>query len=144
MFFCRRQYIESAREAVLDVCRDWISTTGCIATEDGRYCQSIPSYSFRRLAAAACANTSECDPLCLQTLNNATNVMGCCFISRFNDTTEPQRDWMTYKFWQQCGLTSPGFCEELINEAVSEASILRISSLVVPVTLLIVYALIMK
>ena len=115
--FCRRQYFESAINVTPDFCG--IEHT-CEANEEGRYCLAIPELEtdpLERAVSCACTDTCVCDPLCIEALNNGTNALGCCFISRFNDTE--QHDWLAFEFWQQCDLTSPGFCEPSYNDAAS-------------------------
>lgn len=125
--FCRRQYIEST-EAVRGACRLGVFDTlevysSCEANEDGQYCFAITkedSFSIRLPAVHACTNTSVCDPLCIEAINNGTDSIGCCFVTLFNRTFY---DWMTYEFWEQCNLTSTGSCDPLFNEAASNISV---------------------
>ena len=118
--FCRRQYFESAINVTPDFCGIEPPSDTCEANEEGRYCLAIPELEtdpLERAASRACTDTSVCDPLCIEALNNGTNALGCCFISRFNDTE--RHDWLAFEFWQQCDLTSPGFCEPSYNDAAS-------------------------
>ena len=126
--FCRRQFIDSTINAIGDACGLSIGFGDfgpCGANEDGQYCPAIPDSETilrpaDRQASRACTNTSVCDPLCA--LNNGILSLGCCFIDLFNDT-ETQPDWLTFEFWQQCDLTSPGFCELMFNDAPYDSGV---------------------
>ena len=120
---CQIQYVESLLDAIMDIEECDLSTIGinnlCSVNEEGEYCELVrdntADSSIISDAFAYCANTSTCDPLCSQTLNNITS---CCFITQYNETNEDQYDWLSYEFWSRCGLDSPGFCEpEFINGA---------------------------
>ena len=144
--FCRRQFIDSTINATgADMCgisAELSSPYICPAYEDGQYCSAIPdseTWPAAQQASRACTNTSECDPLCVEALNNAIRSLGCCFISLFNDT-ETQPDWLTFEFWQQCDLTSPGFCESRFNYGPHDSGVsLRASTCII----IIAYTLIM-
>ena len=134
--FCRRQFIDSTRNAIDDMCdlsEGFYGPGACLANEDGHYCNAIPgseSHYVYLQVAEVCTNTNVCDPRCVKALNNAVRSLGCCLISFFNNTA--QRDWMTFEFWQQCDLTSPGFCESRFNDAPYNSGVnLRASTCVI-------------
>ena len=114
---CRRQFLESQRAASIEFCDEETNTINdCTVNEFGRYCilEQVNYRSLINVASSSCTNTSTCDPLCVETLSSIT---GCCFISQFNDTSSAESyDWLSYEFWTQCNLTSPGFCELMLND----------------------------
>ena len=141
--FCRRQFIDSTRNAIDDMCDlsgGFYGPGACLANEDGHYCDAIPESETQHVsyrATQACTNTSVCDPLCVEALD--FGLFGCCMISLLNNT-ETQPDWLTFEFWQQCDLTSPGFCESRFNDAPYDSGVsLRASTYVI----IIAYTLIM-
>ena len=84
----------------------------CAANRFGVYCGTIQNDLDNLFAAASesCSNTSTCDPLCIETLNNITNTVGCCFNENYN-TTNSTVDWLSDEFWSKCNLKSPGLCK---------------------------------
>ena len=113
---CRTQYLESLRDATIESCGFYpnvFDSDRCAVNEEGMYCDAIPNDDFFVSIDASdnCADTSTCDPLCINILRNITS---CCFINENNSTS--RYDWLSYDFWSQCGLTSPGFCELKFND----------------------------
>ena len=128
--FCNRKLLYATAEAALSRgCTNVEVTeenermvfTQCAVDEEGRYCQFRPAESLwnqEPALRASCTNTDMCDPLCIATLTNVTNAYGCCFVSELNGTTVDQaRDYLSYEFWQRCGLTSPGFCDVMFGDS---------------------------
>ncbi len=74
----------------------------CGVNEDGHYCQTLLHDTESR---TNCRNESICDSLCIGAINNLNATFGCCLNSVLNRTSG-QRDWLSYDFWQRCGLTS--------------------------------------
>ena len=116
--WCRTEFLESQLQALRDTegCEEYkvqyysahIET--CAANKNGLYCSAAANlYKQKDRAAANCPDTGVCNPLCSKTLNRIMDTSGCCFIVHFNRTF--QWDWLSHKFWQQCGLSSPGRCE---------------------------------
>ena len=111
---CRTEFIDSLQTALLatEGCQDEANQVhaatiqGCAVNEENVYCLLLPDAITSLDAPLRCRNTDVCDPLCIETLNNRTRDIGCCFISLFNETD----DTPDYLSWQRCGLTSPGFC----------------------------------
>lgn len=54
-----------------------------------------------------------CDPLCIESLGDLNNGTGCCLNSQFN---ESQTEFLSFEFWSQCGLTTPGNCEPRLTD----------------------------
>ena len=149
---CRTQYLESQLDIITESCKfintDTLSLdsiTDCTVNEEGKYCKAELDYTSSVSFAAFynCANTSTCDPLCIESLNNITS---CCFINEYNGTNDYDYeydydygyDWLSYEFWSQCGLDSPGFCESRFNNdpvnndpASDDAAILKAPGIVV-------------
>lgn len=97
-------------------------TDRCNADEAGRYCDTLPRSNRLILEAQnTCNDTSVCDPLCIGTLTNLSNTNGCCFNEEFNRTYS-QPDFLSFEFWSQCNLTSPGFCEPLLTDGTTTAN----------------------
>ena len=106
--FCRTQYLDSLQDA-FQLCD---LEAPCAVNEEGQYCFIATDLNAELNAASTnCNDTSTCDPLCTEVLDNITS---CCFISIYNMTS--RYDWLSYEFWSQCGLTSPGFCESRFND----------------------------
>lgn len=123
---CKTEFLESARRVLQTVSEDCRALDGynegldvtCAVNELGRYCAEDDLFPQYSTATDNCRNTSMCDPLCIEILNTIT----CCFIDQYNQTEDIQTEWLSYEFWQQCGLTSPGFCETRFDESTSRIS----------------------
>ena len=136
--FCRQDYFG---EVVSDLTEAGCEGTSildganqiCSANENGQYCLFQHEIaSLDNTAMRLCdGTTGRCDPACIEALNNATSALGCCFINLANGTftTTTPREWLSYSFWQQCGLISPGFCElRLIPVAATTTNTARDSN----------------
>ena len=112
---CRSDVLDTITDEIFDACPVDRSFGFCAVDEMGRFCDlQTPMTSLFETASDNCINTSICDPLCVQTLNTITT---CCFITEYNSTLPGQSiDWLSYEFWTQCGLESPGFCEVFISD----------------------------
>ena len=118
--FCGRQYIESIDDILVasncenhaadiyEITRDF-----CTVDNRGHYCSDgVNLYTLSYYAFESCSHTDVCEEGCLTALNNITAMVGCCYVSHFNRTGHgPLPAYLSYEFWQRCGLTSPGFCE---------------------------------
>ena len=121
---CRAQYFESPYDLENCVYVPGNEINNCLVNEEGRYCRVAEQANAADTSTGDlfadplavyttnCANTSTCDPLCVQALGNITS---CCFINDYNRTL-PSYDWLSYEFWSMCGLDSPGFCETKFND----------------------------
>ncbi len=114
---CKRQYFDSFRERFLSVkeCQSYTSVLAneCKINRFGIYCSDTGLiYHKFTVASLKCADTSTCDPLCLETLNGIVNTVGCCFNEGYNNTNDTKQDWLSYEFWTKCNLKSPGFCKQ--------------------------------
>ena len=122
---CRTEYLNGLRDLVISCSgstEDIDSPSQCAIDENGDYCQDGDVFSVEFTASQSCRDTSVCDPLCVEALRNFTSAFGCCFVTLLNSTSggeETQREWLSYEFWQRCGLTSPGFCEIRLNDSPS-------------------------
>ena len=106
---------------------DFDDTSVCLADEQGNYCSvrdNLDDLDLDDLADCAsdnCRNTNNCDPTCIETLNDIISIAGCCFISEFNNTEDinyPRREWwLSDGFFQSCGVSSPGFCKQKFSSA---------------------------
>ena len=114
---CRQQYVESTRKrlSATEGCQGFVypPSNMCNANGNGVYCNLLMDFNITEVSVN-CNNTSTCDPGCLQTINNTTNVLGCCINDLYNSTSN-RLDWMSYEFWSRCGLQSPGFCKQYLN-----------------------------
>lgn len=118
---CREEYFDSFRDELNrqgcnNELEDFFDPSVCRADDQGRYCIPLDDdlHDQENIVSDNCIDTSICDPACIETLNNAIDLFGCCFISEFNSTTSPEPqsfDWLSSEFFQRCGLTSPGLCE---------------------------------
>lgn len=122
---CRREYIDSLRDAVAatEICQDYFDLNSvCAVDEDGEYCASGSNLgSQANTASYNCRETNNtCSPLCREALSNVT-AAGCCLINEYNGTAF-QSDFLSYELWQQCGLTSPGFCAQRFDDSESRIS----------------------
>jgi hypothetical protein len=130
---CRTEFLESANNALWQTpgCTPFFDTRDprliCEVDEQGRHCDlqnNIYYQTYHKLfdrASTACPSNDTCDSSCINTLNEITSAAGCCFFSKFNSTHE-ERDWLSYDFWQRCGLTSPGFCEQRFDDSPNRIS----------------------
>lgn len=89
------------------------------------YSQTLELGSLFVTANISCGSTSTCDPPCIRALETFNSTSGCC-INSFNGSlagvtfagvTIPSYDWLSYQFWSQCGLNTPGSCELRLNGA---------------------------
>jgi hypothetical protein len=123
---CRTEFLEATNDALRQTpgCNPVFNTQDlslCAVDEQGRYCD-IQANNLDGRASTACPNTNTCDSNCINTLNEIVSTAGCCLISRFNNTQTGERDWLSYDFWQRCGLTSPGFCEQEFDNSPNRIS----------------------
>lgn len=113
--FCNRRYVESNLEALNEeeICRnytDYNPNHACGFNEFGEYCTLIDDLQDQLYSARAnCQSTDTCNPVCVETLRNVTNRVGCCINN--NNQTGGGGDHLSYEFWSRCGLVSPGFCQ---------------------------------
>ena len=115
---CRREYILPlmARVSAVEGCEDYVtegSYVSCNTNRFGVHCDDLIYETGANFTAAneACNDTSTCDPLCIETLNNISDTSGCCFNEDYNDTfTRNIPDWFTAEYYSMCGLESPGLC----------------------------------
>ena len=124
---CRAEFLDSLRSSLTSGgCPDDASTSivsSCSANSGGQYCELLDNlYDQMDSASTNCPNTDNCDESCVNTLNNIVDMSGCCFISEFNSSSEEPRDFLSYEFWQRCGLTSPGFCEVRLDTSPTRIS----------------------
>lgn len=117
---CKRSTVESVTTAVQtsscadNIPDDFFASLCAVNQIGGDYCNAEDLDVLFEVAAANCANTSVCAPLCTETLNNITATAGCCFNNEYNgtDIDETSRpDFLSDQFWSMCDLSSPGLCE---------------------------------
>lgn len=133
---CKSQFLESTASGLRAAgCQDeFIDDSTCSVNEHGQYCGQFDiDFSAPQ---TNCFDTSVCDPLCLRTLVNLTNTLGCCFNVHYNHTNN-YNEWASYEFWQLCGLKSPGLCEmrfDTSNTRISDSGNINSSALQVQTT----------
>ena len=117
--FCNREILEATNNALnaegCDPPFNFDDTSVCLVDEQGNYCDARDDlYDLANRASDDCHNTTSCDPTCIETLNDIISIAGCCFISEFNNTEDYYypREWLSYDFFQSCGVSSPGFCTQ--------------------------------
>ncbi len=84
---CTLQYRQSVSNRLLltEGCQNYSASSTefsyCTINRLGTYCGIVntTSYNFFIAASDNCHNTSTCGPRCIETLNNITSTMGCCF-----------------------------------------------------------------
>ena len=124
---CRAEFLDSLRRALTsEGCPDEVSAgivRSCSVDSGGEYCALRDNLNDQMDSASTnCPNTDNCDESCINTLNSIVDMSGCCFISEFNSSSEEPRDFLSYEFWQRCGLTSPGFCEVRLDTSPTRVS----------------------
>ena len=129
---CRAQYFESERDIIAKNCKidPFVDDNDtCTVNEEGKYCEADNNddpNDIYNTTFSNCADTSTCDPLCIESLSKITT---CCFINEFNGTEDAVKyDWLSYEFWSRCGLNSPGFCKTKLTNGpllYSGAAILK-------------------
>jgi hypothetical protein len=126
---CRRELLEATNDALQQTpgCNPVFTfqeSSLCAVDEQGRYCELRDNLydQLNRVSTACRTTTSTCDPTCVEILNNTISTAGCCFISTHNNTEPEDGDWLSYNFWQRCGLTSPGFCEQRFDDSPNRIS----------------------
>ena len=117
--FCNREILEATNNALnaegCDPPFNFDDTSVCLVDEQGNYCDARDDlYDLANRASDDCRNTNSCDPTCIETLNDIISIAGCCFISEFNNTKDYNypSEWLSYDFFQSCGVSSPGFCKQ--------------------------------
>ena len=57
---------------------------------------------------------------------------GCCINERYNHTADEgnEYNWLSYRFWAECGLVSPGHCMERLTGGASVTLYTKTSSYV--------------
>ena len=121
---CRAEFLDSLRRALTSWgCPDETSAgivSSCSVDRNGQYCALLDNLDDQMDSASTnCPNTDE---TCVNTLNSIVDISGCCFISEFNSSSEEPRDFLSYEFWQRCGLTSPGFCDVRLDTSPTRIS----------------------
>ena len=123
---CRAEFFDSLRSALTSGgCPDETAglVSSCTVDSGGEYCALLDNlYDQLDNASMNCPNTDSCNETCINTLNSIVDMSGCCFISGFNSSIEEPRDFLSYEFWQRCGLTSPGFCEVRLDTSPTRIS----------------------
>ena len=124
---CRAEFLDSLRSALTSgACPDEASAgilSSCSVDSGGEYCALLDNlYDQMDSASMNCPNTDSCNETCINTLNSIVDMSGCCFISEFNSSFEESRDFLSYEFWQRCGLNSPGFCEVRLDTSPTRIS----------------------
>ena len=127
---CRAEFFDSLRSSLTSGgCLDEASTastgivSSCSVHSGGQHCDLRDNlYDQMDSASTNCPNTDSCNETCINTLNSIVDMSGCCFISEFNSSFEEPRDFLSYEFWQRCGLTSPGFCEVQLDTSPTRVS----------------------
>ena len=118
---CNRKFWEATNNAFkaegCDPPFDVDDTSRCLVDEQGNYCSLRDDLDdLANRASDNCRNTNNCDPTCIETLNDIISIAGCCFISEFNNTEDmnyPRREWwLSDGFFQRCGVSSPGLCKQ--------------------------------
>ena len=118
---CNRKFGEATNNAFkaegCDPPFDFDDTSRCLVDEQGNYCSLRDDLDdLANHASDNCRNTDNCDPTCIETLNDIISIAGCCFISEFNNTEDmnyPRREWwLSDGFFQRCGVSSPGLCKQ--------------------------------
>jgi hypothetical protein len=124
---CRTEFLEATNDALQQTpgCNPFFNTQDlsfCAVDEQGRYCELSDLFLHVQLAQTACDNSENCNSTCIETLTDTISTAGCCFISTYNNTEVERWDWLSYDFWQECGLTSPGFCEQRFDNSPNRIS----------------------
>ena len=126
---CRAEFLDSPRRALTSGgCLDDDEASAgivssCSVDSGGQYCALRDNlYNQMYSASTNCPDTDSCNETCINTLNSIVDMSGCCFISEFNSSFEEPRDFLSYEFWQRCGLTSPGFCEVRLDTSPTRVS----------------------
>ena len=93
----------------------------CAVSEGGEYCELLPGNHNDLFQAAeeSCRDDVEaCSSSCRGALGNIASMAGCCFMEDHNRTERGFKpNWLSFGFWSECGLTSPGFCERRLAVA---------------------------
>ena len=126
---CRAEFLDSLHRALTSGgCLDDDEASAgifssCSVDSGGEYCALLDNlYDQMDSASTNCPDTDICNETCINTLNSIVDMSGCCFISEFNSSFEEPRDFLSYEFWQRCGLTSPGFCEVRLDTSPTRIS----------------------
>ena len=115
--FCNREILEATSNALnAEGCDsgfnlDDTSEFECLADEQGNYCSARDDLDdLANRASDDCRNTDNCDPTCIETLNDIISIAGCCLLSDTLVYNYPR--WLSDGFFQSCGVSSPGFCTQ--------------------------------
>lgn len=121
---CTRRYVEpvlkvlSATEGC-DPIRQ-AALEQCGVNEFGTLCAQINSSTVQISSTSlVCENTQMCSQDCMEALQSLKGTYGCCVNNLYNGSLDnivvPRMDWLSFEFWVQCGVSTPGICEAKLN-----------------------------
>ena len=131
---CTRRFIEPVVDALMEAedCQPFSQAVleGCGVDNMGERCVTgITENTLGLLAAEDACQNLTCSQECVQALQTFNQTAGCCINSIYNGSLAgrvtgsqgglpiQQYDFLTYEFWSNCSLQTPGECEIRLNGA---------------------------
>lgn len=120
-YLCRRDYREPLRKIFSQSpeCVEFEKKElpSCRANQNNEYCEILPLESIFEDAQEACENERKCTGNgCYRILQRLFKEAGCCINEKYNNTDDlSDYNWLSYRFYVECGLESPGHCEERLT-----------------------------
>ena len=103
----------------------------CGVNENGIFCfEELPPFLMElQHAAYSCTNIATCSENCKVALQDFESSAGCC-INVYNGSIleyygTMKLPFLSYKFWMQCGLETPGICEASFTSGAATTSALN-------------------
>ena len=112
---CSAHYIEPIFKALSsNNCERYIQAAQeqCGVNEAGVPCFSYDTIAGYSRLTATCTTTTSCSEECRASLQSYKSSVGCCINNLFNGTAaeivDVKSPLLTYEFWKQCGVSTPG------------------------------------
>ena len=130
--WCTRRFVEPVLEklAATPGCELTLQSTLktlelCAVNEEGQFCilkhPVLFDHDQYQNVSDICDDVETCEPACNEALQSLNNTFGCCINYFYNDSLTgnlmPIANWLSFDFWTQCNLTTPGFCETRFSSA---------------------------
>ena len=114
----------------------------CATNANGQRCGEVISLNLIASASSdpllstlqsSCTSTTTCNSTCRSAVTNVNSAYGCCVniynTSNFQDFGVPRFPSLSYNVWNECGVSSPGFCTSTLSTSTLSTSTLSTSTL---------------
>ena len=112
-----------------------ISINRCGVNRYERFCfefETNASQLAREVWDRCSFSSGTCPVFCKSALERYRTGVDCCFNNLYNNTltSTSLSDWLTtnYRIWSLCGVSSPGFCQNTVDNSTGVNSVINNSS----------------